>query len=105
MPAPLLSRGHEAHFVGREELAGARAAEADAGDRGGPHGQLELRHRIGGVMPEDVARAMPQWSSLWVMVELPPEQAAANVQQVYDAYASLFYVAPPDPAYTIANAS
>jgi hypothetical protein len=31
--------------------------------------------------------------------------ASVLVQQAITAYASLFYVAPPDPAYTIANAS
>lgn len=55
-------------------------------------------------LPEDVARAMPRWTAVWVCIELAPGDApiAANGQQVYDAFASLFYVDPAPAGYMLA---
>ena len=73
-----------------------------AGGRGGERfaevtGESPLRLEL----PEAAARAMPRWTQLWVMVELPPGQAGMNAQQVYDGYASLFYVDPAPPGYVL----
>ena len=75
-----------------------------AGGRGGERvaeviGTSPLRLEL----PEEAARDMPRWTALWVCVEIAPGQAlvGADVQQVYEGYASLFYVDPAPPGYTL----
>ncbi len=75
-------------------VAGGRGGERYAEVTG--EGPLRLE------LPEAAARAQPQWTAVWVMVELPPGTPAANVQQVYEGYASLFYVDAAPPGYTLA---
>lgn len=56
-------------------------------------------------VPEDKARAFPNWSALRLEVRLPEgQQAPASVsrEQAFDAYASLFYVDPAPPGYSLA---
>lgn len=55
-------------------------------------------------LPEEAARALPRWTSVWVCVEVAPGQAlvGANVQQVYEGYASMFYVDAAPPGYVLA---
>jgi hypothetical protein len=73
-----------------------------AGGRGGERfGEVTGESPLRLELPEAAARALPRWTNAWVMVELPPGQAAANVQQAYDGYASLFYVDPAPPGYTL----
>lgn len=65
-------------------------------------GESPLRLEV----PEAAARAFPRWSALRLVVELTPEAAgdpaaAASVEQRFDAYATVFYVDPAPPGYTL----
>lgn len=57
-------------------------------------------------IPEDVARTIARWTSINVRVGVPPPSAATPVtlapDQVYDAYASVFYVDAAPPGYRLA---
>lgn len=57
-------------------------------------------------VPEATARALPRWTALHLEVALPDSQGPAPASwaydQVYDAYATLFYVDPAPPGYTLA---
>lgn len=56
-------------------------------------------------IPEDVARAMPRWSAIYLLVGLADDQgdvpAGLAQDQSFDAFASLFYVDPAPPGYRL----
>lgn len=83
----------ELHAWLQAPVLGGRGGEVYADVTGPSPLRLEL--------PQDVARAQPRWSAVWLMVELPPGAAGAKVQQVHEDYASLFYVDPAPPGYTL----
>ena len=83
----------ELHAWLQAPVAGGRGGEVYAEVTGPSPLRLEL--------PEDVARALPRWTAVWLMVELPPGAAGAKVQQVHEDYASLFYVDPAPAGYTL----
>ncbi|MHB1260550.1 MAG: carboxypeptidase regulatory-like domain-containing protein [Thermoplasmatota archaeon] len=65
-------------------------------------GESPLRLEV----PEGAARAFPRWSAVRLVVELEPveagDPAAAFTQgQRFDAYATVFYVDPAPPGYTL----
>lgn len=57
-------------------------------------------------VPEAAARGLPRWTALHLEVGLPDRQGPVPVSwaydQAYDAYATLFYVDPAPPGYTLA---
>lgn len=86
----------ELHARLRGPLAGGQPAPALAEATGPSPLRLEV--------PADAARSFPRWTALRLYVELAPSgdvPAAAGADQPFDAFASLFYVEPAPPGYTI----
>ena len=90
---PLAERLH-ARLVA--PVAGGQGGETVDEAEGGSPLRLEV--------PEDVARAMPRWTTILLEVDLDLSSAApagASAEQSFDAFATLFYVDAAPPGYRL----
>lgn len=93
----------DAATPGSTQLRAWLEAPVAGGQGGEPLAEVTGTSPLRLELPEDVARAMPRWTQVWVCVELAGNDAGIGVthQQPYEAYASLFYVDPAPPGYVL----
>ncbi|MEA3135878.1 MAG: hypothetical protein QOC71_159 [Thermoplasmata archaeon] len=80
----------------RAPQAGGQPAEVVAETVGESPLRLEI--------PADMARSFPRWTAIRLYVELAPSDGmplAADNDQAFDAFATLFYIDPAPPGYTL----
>lgn len=103
----------EVHWDAETPLAEVLHAQLRGPVAGGDKGSLgEVQAEATGTrplrleVPEEVARAWTPWTALWLEVRLADGQgqspAAFARAQTFEAYASLFYVDPAPPGYSLA---
>ena len=97
----------ELHAVLRGPVVGCCEGESDnAGSKGEVHADVTGTSPLRLELPEETAQAFPHWSALWLEVSLPEETGdfpvSVSREQPFDAYATLFYVAPAPPGYLLA---
>lgn len=95
------------HATLRGPVAGCCAGGSDqVGSKGEVHADVTGSSPLRLELPEEAARAFPRWTALWLEVRLPESQGTPplsfSLSQSVDAYATLFYVDPAPPGYTLA---
>lgn len=103
---PETALSNELHALLRGPVVGCCEEDPDSGSKGEVHADVAGPSPLRLELTEAVARAFPRWSGLMLEVRLPDGAGAEPVgvsrAQTIDAYASIFYVDPAPPGYTLA---